>query len=210
MADEVQKLPYALSLNKMVIRVVADYMTRKTGQALPCRVVNVAGSIVTVSFEVETTQASGVVVTLPNVTIPMFGPEYIRYPTQIGDLGMTIPATVRLGGITGLGAGLARIFSNPGNLSSLIFMPVASTKWSAVDDPNKIIFYGPNGFEARDTDSKVQIVGDAATGVITLKNAGGAKITLNADGTITLNGIVWDAHVHGGVQSGDSDTTGPT
>lgn len=208
MADEVQKLPYALSLNRMVQRKILD-AARRTGMALPCKVVDVAGSIVTLSFEVDTTQPDGTVVTLPRVTVPMFGPEYIRYPTQIGDTGVVFPASVRLGGITGLGAGLAKLFSVPGNLSTLVFFPIASKNWSAVDDPNKLVMYGPNGFELRDTNSKVQIIGDAATGVITLKNAGGAQITLNDDGTITLNGIVWGTHEHTGVAAGSAKSGGP-
>ena len=113
------------------------------------------GSIVTVKFEVNSVQS------LPQVTVPMFGPEYIRYPTQVGDKGVVLPIDVYLGGISGLGGGVATM-AIPGNLSSLIFFPVASTQWSTSENPNAVVIYGPDGGIMRDTANKASITVDSA------------------------------------------------
>jgi len=145
MGDNSQKLPLARSLNQ-IAETAARAAISQLGRALPCSVVAVMGSIVTVKFEVTSVQS------LPQVTVPMFGPEYIRYPTQVGDKGVVLPIDVYLGGISGLGGGVATM-AIPGNLSSLIFFPVASTQWSPTDDPDAVVVYGPTGVILRDQGS---------------------------------------------------------
>lgn len=113
-----------------------------TGQALPCHVVAVNGQIVTVQFDILPESAI-----LPEVTIPTAGWEYIRNPVQIGDKGFTVPASVSLRGISGLGDGMATM-SIPPSLSALVFVPVANINWSDVD-PDKLVMYGPKGVLAR-------------------------------------------------------------
>lgn len=210
MADEVQKLPYALSLNKAIQKKIVDAM-QQSGKALPCKVVDVAGSIVTVSFEVDTTQADGTTITLPKVTIPMFGPEYIRYPTQVGDLGVAFPASVRLGGITALGTGLAKLFSTPGNLSTLVFFPIASKNWSATDDPNALVMYGPNGFVLRDAGKNCSIVGDTENVTITAKTTltlqvGSVSIVINSSGVAINGNLTATGGITAGQGTGDQVT----
>jgi hypothetical protein len=58
--------------------------------------------MVTVAFELHDTPY-----VFPNVTIPLFGPQYIRYPMQPGDKGIVIPADTYLGGVSGQGGGVA-------------------------------------------------------------------------------------------------------
>ena len=146
MSQNAQKTHLAFSLNRLAEKKVYDAITA-TGRALPCSVVSVSGSIVTVSF-----QLTNIPYTLPNVTVPEFGPEYIRYPTQEGDLGVVFPIDTYLGGISGLGGGVADL-SMRANLSSLVFFPVASKNWSAPTDPNKIELYGPDGAILRTKDN---------------------------------------------------------
>lgn len=149
MSDNAQKTPLARSLNTVATRRAQD-LIQQLGKALPASVVAVSGSIVTVKFELISPY------TLPQVTCPMFGPEYIRYPTKVGDKGMVLPADAYLGGISGLGGGIADL-SIPANLSALVFFPIASSKWSATDDPNAVVIYGPDGVILRNTANSISI-----------------------------------------------------
>ena len=103
MTNNAQKTPYARAINQFAEQKVLDAI-QTLGKALPCHVVAIAGSIVTVQFDITNTPF-----TLPNVTCPMFGPEYIRYPTQVGDLGVVISADCYIGGVSGLGGGVAEL-----------------------------------------------------------------------------------------------------
>jgi hypothetical protein len=150
LADNSQKTPVVRSLNLFAERKIADAI-QLLGQALPCSVVSVSGSIVTVRFQVTTPY------TLPNVTVPVFGPEYIRYPTQIGDAGVVFPVGASISSISGLGNGLPGL-TMQANLSSLVFVPTASKNWSATDDPNAIVLYGPNGGVLRTKDKTSSLV----------------------------------------------------
>ncbi len=141
----------------------------------------VQGAIVRVKFEVQ----SGF--TLPDVTVPLFGPEYVRYPIQPGCKGVVFPADAYLGGMSGLGGGVADL-TQRANLTALVFFPIGNTGWSPVD-PNAVTIYGPNGVVIRD---------QAATCTITLTGAG---ITINAGGAAVViqNG---DLHVSGAIVAG--------
>jgi len=196
MADNAQKTHLGLSLNKFAEQK-AQAQIQKLGKALPCSVVSVAGPIVTVAFEVVSEY------TLPNVTVPIFGPEYIRYPTQIGDLGVVFPADVYIGGVSGLGGGVADM-SQPGNLSALIFFPIGNKNWSATDNINAVVVYGPDGVVLRDE-------GKTSTVTITPGNismaAGGHTVVISSSGVV-IDGKVFLTHEHNGVQTGGGNTGG--
>lgn len=174
--SDYQKTPSAQYLSQFAQKVVARFIAQ-LGKSLPCEVVSVAGSIVTVKFNV-TSQYN-----LPQVTIPIFGPEYIRYPTQVGDLGVVFPVDAGIGPTTGLGTGTPVLSQKQGNLSNLVFFPVGSKNWSATDDLNAVVIYGPDGVILR-TVAKDSVLA-VATGVMTLK---AASIVLQ--GAITINGTV--------------------
>src|SRR5271170_5012693 len=112
-AQSAHKTPLVRSLNQMATRRALDQIA-KLGQALPASIVAVSGSIVTVNFDV-----SGVY-TLPNVTCPKAESEWLRAPTQLGDLGLVIPSDAYLGGISGLGGGTPQ-FTLQANLSALVW-----------------------------------------------------------------------------------------
>lgn len=216
-----QKIPFALSINKFTERKILGAL-QLTGKALPCYVVSVSGSIVTVAFDVIVTNE-----TLPNVTIPMFGGEYIRYPTQPGDKGFVIPSDVSLRGVTGLGTGTPGL-SDPGNLTALVFMPVGNKNWFSVNS-NYLVMYGETGVEitTKTQDCKLTLTSSGITidlngGNLTINN-GNVIIAenLTVNGTITgLSGAditgamvnnsvnIGDAHAHSGVTSG-VDNSGP-
>lgn len=171
-----QKTPFARAINRFTEGKVLDFI-QLTGKALPCHVTAVVGSIVTVKFDVTSD------FTLPDVTCPMFGPQYIRYPIQTGCLGVVLPADVYLGGITGIGGGTAD-FSLPSNLSALVFMPVAnngaldgnnsSENWPETENADALVLYGPDGAIIRTLDKNT---------TLTIKRDG---VLLNTDKTIGI------------------------
>jgi hypothetical protein len=170
MADNFSKLWLQKSQNRLAINRAAQEI-RRQGRALPCRVTAVTGAIVTVEFEMDTSPW-----TLPPITIPKAESPWIRMPTQIDDLGMTLPADVYLGGISGLGKGIAN-FLRRGNLSALVFVPVSNAD-SAPDDQNAAQVCGPNGARIRTT------VGTTSS-IVT--NTSGTTITYGSN-TAVVNG----------------------
>jgi hypothetical protein len=175
-ADNYQKVPLARSLNQFAERKVRGAMAL-LGSVLPAEVVSVSNSIVTVKFLIANTTGSPY--TLPNVTIPVAGPEYVRMPTQAGDKGVVIPSDVYLGGVSGLGGGTADL-SLQANLSSLIFLPIGNKNFSATDDPNSTVIYGPDGVILRDMGKKT---------TFTLTSSG-IVINLQAGDAVTINGTL--------------------
>ena len=139
-----KKTPISRGLPLFTDATVQKHIQR-LGKCLPAVVKAVNGSIVTVSFQVQGVQ-------LPQVTMPVFGPEYIRYPIQVGDKGVCFAADTYLGGMSGLGTGTADM-RRRGNLSTLVFFPIGNKNWTAPDDANAVVIYGPNGVILRDSDS---------------------------------------------------------
>lgn len=195
------------------------------GQELPCHVVAVNGSIVTVQFDMLPSGTAW-----PEITIPVFGPEYIRYPIQVGDKGVTAAATVSLRGVSGLGVGVADM-TPPPSLTALYFMPLGNVNWDGAD-PEKIELYGPKGavLRTKKGDASVDVETGAVTAQaekVTLKGMmffdgpitqqstgeGGTEATMIGPVTIeldvTASGISLVNHTHDvlGVQSGGSTVT---
>lgn len=183
MADNYGKLSVQKSANRVAINR-AKQAIQNTGQALPCRVTGVSGSIVTVAFEVKSAPW-----TLPPVTIPKAESNWIRMPTQMGDFGMVMPADAYLGGVSGLGGGTASM-TRPGNLSALVFVPV-SNKNSPPIDQNAAQVQGPNGAIIRTTAGTTsQIVTDTSGTTVTFGTntvvVNEAEIALNFGTTVSL------------------------
>lgn len=170
MADNAQKTPIAQALNQFAQRKILDAL-QITGKALPCSVTDVSGSIVTVKFEVSTKDF-----TLPTVTVPMAGSEYIRLPVLKGCKGVVYPADLNLGGVSGLGGGVAT-FVTPANLSALVFFPIGNKGWDASEDPRKLVLYGPDGAVLRTAD-KASSVTVSADGV-QVKVPAGKSLTVS-------------------------------
>lgn len=171
--DLSQKLPLARSLNRIAEQQALDAL-HQLGKALPVQVTAVNGSIVTVKFLVQSKTF-----TFQSVTVPVAGSEYMRLPIQEGCLGVVFPADTFLGGVTGLGSGTASLVA-PANLSALIFFPVGNTNFSATDDPNKIVLYGPQGSVIRSMDKTVGLI---------LDKTNGATIDVPAGKTLTVTSL---------------------
>ena len=151
MSSNAQKTPIARSLESFAERKVLGAL-EMLGQQLPASVVSVNGSIVNVKFEL-----TNVPYTLPQTTMPLIGSEYLRLPIQPGCMGFVVSADAYLGGVSGLGGGTADL-SKRANLSTLVFVPIGNSGWSAPEDPNAAILYGPNGVILRDLMSKCKFV----------------------------------------------------
>lgn len=201
-----QKTPFVRTLPRLAERKAVEEI-EKRGYALPGHVSSIDGSIVTVDFDVTGTL-------LPQVTMPVFGPEYIRYPIQVGDKGVAFPATLYIGGVSGLGQSATAAFGVlQGNLSSLVWFPCGNSNWSAVD-ADAVTIYGPNGVVFRDTNSGtvatltptgLDVTSDSGT--LTF-SAGGVTVTIDSTG-VTIDGILFETHTHSGVTSGGDDTGPP-
>lgn len=140
-----QKLNFGSSMNRFAERKVEDAL-QKAGKVLPASVVKQDGNMITVAFELR-----DIPYVLPQVTVPLFGPQYIRYPMQPGDKGIVIPADTYLGGVSGQGGGIADL-TPPANLSALVFLPISNTEWEPVDG-QVVTIYGPEGVTIRDAGS---------------------------------------------------------
>jgi GpV Apex motif len=201
MADDSAKLWFQSASNQAATNQ-AMQVIESIGRALPCKVTAVDGAIVTVTFEVAPLPW-----TLPPVMLPKIESPYFRVPTQVGDYGVTFPADTWLGVIAGLGGGTADLTVDYGNMATLAFMPMGSTAFDAMVDPDKAQMQGPNGFVLQDPTSAVQIIGDVDAGTITL-TAGGKSWTFGASGFTDDAGVIMETHVHGGVTAGGA-MTGP-
>lgn len=182
-----QKIPFLKSLNNAIHTATEDRAAIE-GRSLPCHVVGVSGQIVTVQFDML---PDGV--QYPQVTIPIASFEYIRYPIQKGDKGVTVAADVSLRGISGLGTGIANR-SLTLSLVPLFFVPLSNNGWTK-EDPNKIVLYGPDGAILKTADGASSIT--VEPGKITEKADAiylTAKDIYLGGGIIHLNGpIVQDA-----------------
>ena len=177
---------------------------QQQGLGLPCSVTAVAGAVVTVAFEVSSE------FTFPPVTCPIAESFYVRLPIQVGDKGYLVPSRARLGGVSGLGSGLAPLVQ-PSNLGGLVFEPIGNAAWATID-PNAVVVNAPNGAVLRtiggesvvtiDT-GKVKVVQGDVTVTIT-----GGVVTVDADHVVvnatdsTFNGDL--------IVNGDVSITGNT
>lgn len=189
-----EKTPLAASLNRIAQQNAATAI-QQFGKALPCSVVAVVGQIVTVKFEVN----SGTT-TIPQVTMPIATCAYDWLPVQVGDTGVTMPSDVYIGGVSGLGGGVASL-TQRANLSALVFVPVSNKSWS-VSNPNQRVVQGPAGVLLQNTAGTSTI--DITDTGITI-SFGGHSVVINSGGVI-IDGKTFLTHQHTGVQIGNSDT----
>ena len=187
-------------MQRIALRAVSIAM-ESLGAALPCHVTAVSGQIVTVAFDLP----QGAPWVLPEITIPKAEGPWINSPTQIGDVGMTVPANVYLGGISGIGGGQAT-WRRPGNLDALVWVPVAMQSTS-IANQNAALVQGPDGAIIQTTEGATECSIVVNQTGITM-TFGGKIVTLNSSG-FTIDGILFDTHLHSGVTAGSSDTGGP-
>ena len=196
MNDDALLLPFAKSLNQFVQGQIAGAL-QNLGQALPCSVVAVNNTLVTVSFELIGP------ITFPQVTVPQAISRYARPPTQAGDKGILIASDAYLGGVSGLGGGTAYYGQQPPNLSALVFLPIGNTAFPAVDG-NAYNITGPNGavIQSDNGNSKITLTPTSITLTV-----GSVSLIINSSG-ISVEGKDFLSHEHKNVQAGTSNTGG--
>lgn len=173
---------------------------QSTGRALPCVVIGVSGALVTISFDVESSTW-----TIPNITIPKIESNWIKNPTQVGDKGFTVPSDLYLDKVSGQTTNTPTLGSSVPNLSALAFIPISNIN-SVLPDSNAALIQGPNGaiIQTADGTTAKIIVNSSQISLI----FGSSSIVINSSGVI-INGINFSTHLHGGVVTGTSNTTGP-
>jgi hypothetical protein len=181
MSGNYQKTPLYTNLTRHGRREI-DAALQLTGKALPASVTEVMGSIVTIKFEL-----TNIPVTLPSVTVPIAGSEYIRLPLQVGCKGVVFPADARLGPISGLG-GTSADLSTPGNLSALVFFPLGNKGFAAPEDPNQLELYGVNSALIKNKQNKDWYAQWTADG-FTIANAAGTIGIFATSTGIEIKGI---------------------
>ena len=191
------KTPYGRRVNELALKRAGDAIQLE-GKALPCSVVSGNGTFVIVKFEVQS------VYTLPQVRVPVATSEYFRMPIQPGCKGVVIPADTYIGGVTGLGGGIAKL-TRQANLATLIFVPVGTTAFPNVPN-NYAVVYGPTGVIIRDQASKTTVTVNASG--VTIQLTGGNVTVLGGD--VIADGISLKTHRHTGVQPGGGTSGPPT
>jgi hypothetical protein len=179
-----QKHPVVQSLNWFAEEKIrqAESMLAKS---MPASVVEVdkSGTIVTVKIEVQSGYK------FPKIQCPVYGPQYVRWPIQKGDKGCFLSADYYLGGMSGLGGGVAEL-GPCGNISTGVWFPIGNMGFDPTDDPNKVVLYGPDGVILKTTakdKGKIDVGPDAVnisygpklSGVRTETDAEGFKVYVN-------------------------------
>ena len=213
-----QKIPLATSLSKL-LESTELINSESAGYILPCYVIAVEGNIVTVNFDVLPTPTT----VFPPVTMSIAQSKYVQLPVQIGDVGLAVSASVRLGGVNGLGTLSPAPFVAPSNLGAMVFLPISSALWTPKLDPLSLLLQGLNGVTIQDMEgltkailtpegllvnAQTSITFQVGVNTITI-NATGIEIVgdLSVTGTITNNSVdVGSTHSHNvvGVQGGSS------
>lgn len=196
MAADHLKTPYGWRANELATRRAMDAI-QGTGRALPASVVSGNGTFVVVKFELQSD------FTLPQVRVPVLTPEYFRAPIAEGCKGLVISADYYLGGVSGLGGGVANT-TRQSNLGALVFAPIGTTEFPAVPDGFAVV-YGPSGVIIRDSASGT-VVRVTPTGVTITLTSGNVTVT---GGDVVADGISLKHHRHGGVQPGSGETGEP-
>ncbi|EPJ7090425.1 TPA: hypothetical protein U2L42_004624 [Citrobacter amalonaticus] len=193
-----QKLNFGRNMNRFAEEKFSKAF-QNAGKILPASIVKQEGKMVTVSFELTDTPY-----VFPQVTIPLFGPQYIRYPMQPGDKGIVIPADTYLGGVSGQGGGIADL-TPPANLSALVFLPISNTEWENVDG-NVVTIYGPEGVTIRDQGSNTTFL--LTPDSVTIAAVDLFKVTVG-DTVLTLTQDMWSITGTAGILQDSTASTSP-
>lgn len=209
-----QKTPLVDGLNRFTSGKIED-AGQLIGKSLPASILAIDPShtIVTVKFEVKTA------LQIPMVQCPVGTSEYVRLPLKVGDKGFVVAVDTYMGGMSGIGGGIASLQQQP-NLSTLVWFPCGNKSFDATEEPTKIVAYGPSGAVLRDKDKVITLTLDKDKGLQIVWNGvplmtfsangisiqyQGHGIVINSAGT-SIDGKQFLPHTHTGVQSGPNPT----
>ena len=168
------------------------------GKVLPASVVSRAGNMVTVSFLLR-----DIPFMLPQVTVPLFGPQYIRYPMQPG-IGDRPPG----GYVSGRYQRTGRRYCRPhaaGQSQRAGVLPISHTEWESVDG-QVLTLYGPEGVTIRDAGSKTTFLLTPES--ITIATPEQFKVTVGST-VLTLTNGSWSLTGQSGTLADGQASTSP-
>lgn len=139
-----QKRSQAGDLHEFGDKKSQDWLFRAP-KSTPATATGTIGNMVKVAVNMNTKPF-----TLPPITMPKAESPYFRSPTQANDQGMIISCDYYLGGVSGLGGGVATL-TPQANLSTGVFLPISRTSLPPMIDPNAAEVTGPNGVILTDT-----------------------------------------------------------
>lgn len=212
--NENAKTPFGDSLNRFTSGKIGD-AANLIGKSFPASViaVNPNKTIVSVKFEVKLDTP------IPMIQCPVGTSEYVRLPIQKGDKGFVIPADIYMGGMSGIGGGVATLDQQP-NLTNLVWFPCGNIDFSDRGDNDMLVGYGPDGVVLSDKDKVIEFRLSKQDGLIikwhgqtlmTINNSGVSLgfqnfgIDINGSGTI-IDGVNFLPHQHNNVQNGPNNT----
>jgi len=184
-SSNAQKTPIARTLPAFARRTARTEIATRFLE-LPGSVAAVQGGTVEIQFD-DTTK--------PNAWMPVAGSKYARIPIQVGDAGVALASTAYLGAVSGLGTGTPAATALQPNLGSLIWVPLGNAGWTSVGEDQVM------------TDATGASVLTLSPTGITLA-FGGKSVTINASG-VTIDGLLFDTHIHTGVTTGSGVSGGP-
>lgn len=183
-----EKNPISVSLSALINEAISNAFSTK-GKCWPCTVKRVlteaGGQTVEVSYDVQPNPGEIIPTTI--MSVATF--EYIRFPVQVGDRGFTLCADVSLREVTGRGTGTPRQVRAP-NFNALVFFPVATLDYFDINEPRRIVLYGPDGGVLRTAEGQSCVEVDPTSATIETPdniNLKSKNINLDAD-VINLRG----------------------
>jgi hypothetical protein len=163
------RLPLQGSLSQMM-KNGASQQDDSIAKPLTVSVTAVEANRMSVTVKVETSSGWS----MPLIDVPVAGAEYIRYPIQVGDIGLLIPSKTPNGDASGAG-GQSSVRAQF-NFSACYFQPVGNATWSP-ESADQVTMYGKGGVHIRLAhDESKQI--DLSAGAVAVKHS--AKIDLEA------------------------------
>jgi hypothetical protein len=162
------KTPLQQTLAKAIAAGAQDKV-QALGYGMPVTVTAIRSPwIVTVTPAADTTPW-----TIQPIELPVAVPPYIALPIQIGDAGVMIPVGVRLGGLSGLGAGTPKLTDVVGNLATHVFMWLGKTSY-VTPDPQAVclleptgncqLLAGPTGVKIQGANGNLDVTGNVTAG----------------------------------------------
>jgi len=166
-----QKRFHGRDLHEFGDKKTQDWLQR-TPKSVPCTVTAVEYPFVTVQVNMNAAPF-----TLPKIKVPQSQSAYFREPTQVGDQGFLEIADYYLGGVSGLGGGVADLTPR-GNLSTGVYRPITRASFSPMVDPNKAQVQGPEGVVIQDDGGHCVITVTPTT--ITIVDESGNEVVMKS------------------------------
>jgi hypothetical protein len=139
MFGDPQKIPFQEAMNTWARAKLASFKD-SLPKSVPATLVSLdpTHTIATVNIEIDSQ------FTIPHITMPLFGPEWIRWPLKKGTKGVVLSANYYIGEMSGLGTGRAHMVAQ-GSLSTGVFFPIGNVDFEDDAYPDSTWVYGPEG-----------------------------------------------------------------